>query len=449
MDKNVKETTLNEKAEAMFQKLLSPKDPNGNDLAFKSPEAKKTYQDTIKRIKDVIQLKEPDRIPVTVFPSMFPVNYAGMTVQEVMYDYDKCVAAFKKYVLDFKPDLQWGASSPGPGKFFEILDYKLYFWPGHGVEPTHTYQCNEGEYMMANEYDLLIADPSFYFRNFYLPRVWGSLAGYSMLPPHTNILEMYGVAFNFIPYGLPPVQQTFKALFDAGAEALKWAGAMGAFDGEMAASGIPNILGGFTKAPFDVLGDTLRGTKGIMLDIYRQPDKLMKAMEALTPIMIGMGVASAQQTGNPLIFMPLHKGADGFLSDEQFKKFYWPTLRQVIMGLIDGGCVPFPAAEGGYNSRLNVIKDLPKGKTIWMFDQTDIIKAKKIVGDILCIFGNVPSSMLELSTPKEVEDYVMKLIDNVGKGGGFVMANGAFFDNANPKNIETMIRVTKEYGVYK
>ena len=29
------------------------------------------------------------------------------------------------------------------------------------------------------------------------------------------------------------------------------------------------------------LGDTLRGTKGIMLDMYRQPDKLLKAMEAL------------------------------------------------------------------------------------------------------------------------------------------------------------------------
>lgn len=449
MDKEIKQMTGSEKREAMFQKLLSPKDPKGNDLAFQSPEAKAIYQTSINRIKDVIQLKEPDRIPVTVFPSMFPINYAGMTVEEVMYDYDKCVAAFKKFVLDFKPDLQWGASAPGPGKFFEILDYKLFAWPGHGVDASHSYQCIEGEYMTANEYDLLITDPSFYFRNFYLPRVYGSLGGYSMLAPHTNILEIYGVAFNFIPYGLPPVQQTFKALFEAGAEALKWAGAMGGFDGEMTAAGIPNILGGFTKAPFDALGDTLRGTKGIMLDIYRQPDKLIKAMEALTPIMIGMGVASAQQTGNPLIFIPLHKGADGFLSDEQFKKFYWPTLRQVILGLIDGGCVPFPAAEGGYNSRLNVIKDLPKGKTMWMFDQTDIIKAKKIVGDTLCIFGNVPSSMLELSTPEEVKEYVKKLIDNVGKGGGFVMANGAFFDRAKPENVETMISVTREYGVYK
>jgi hypothetical protein len=388
-------------------------------------------------------------VPFTLFPGMFPVHYAGMTMQEAMYDYGKCAGAFRKFVLDFKPDVQWGAAAPGPGRFFEILDYKLYAWPGHGVSPEHTYQCIEGEYMTANEYDLLITDPSFFFRNFYLPRVFGSLSGFAMLPPPTGILEMYGVAFNFIPYGLPPVQNTFKALFDAGAEALKWAGAMGGLDGELTASGIPNILGGFTKAPFDTLGDTLRGTKGIMLDMFRQPDKLIRAMEVITPIMINMGVAAARQTGNPLIFIPLHKGADGFLSDAQFRKFYWPALKQVILGLIDAGCIPFPAAEGSYNSRLEIIKDLPKGKTMWMFDQTDLVKAKKIVGNNLCILGNVPSAMLELGTPQEVKDYAKKLIDNVGKEGGFVMANGAFFDKAKPENLKALAEFTKEYGIYK
>ncbi|MBN2535457.1 MAG: hypothetical protein JXB88_21440 [Spirochaetales bacterium] len=448
MEKTWEQMSSNEKFEANFKRLLSPKGPDGNDLQFKSPEAKTQYQASINRLKAAIQLKKLDRVPVTIFPSMFPLRYAGITLQDAMYDYEKCVGAFRKFVRDFKPDLQWGASAPGPGKFFEILDYKLYAWPGHGVAPEHSYQCIEGEYMTANEYDLLITDPSLYFRNFYLPRVFGALGGFAMLPPPTGILEMYGLAFTFIPYGLPPVQNTFKALFDAGAEALKWAMAMGGLDGELAASGVPNILGGFTKAPFDTIGDTLRGTKGIMLDIYRQPDKLIRAMEAIAPIMINMGVASAKQTGNPLIFIPLHKGADGFLSDAQFRKFYWPTLEQVILGLIDEGCIPFPAAEGGYNSRLEVIKNLPAGKTMWMFDQTDLLKAKKIAGKNLCIFGNVPSALLELGTPAEIKDYAKKLIDNVGMDGGFVMANGAFFDKAKPENLTALVEFTKEYGKY-
>jgi len=445
-----KQLTPDEKREALWQGVLAPKDPQGNPLQFQSQAAEKAYKERILRFKDAIEMKKlPDRVPVTVFPSMFPWTNAGMTIQEAMYDYAKCAAAFKKFILDFEPDVQWLAVAPGPGKFYEILDYKLYSWPGHGVSPEHSYQCNEGEYMQANEYDALIQDPSGFFLNVYLPRVFGALGGFQMLPFFPGILEMYGVALNFIPFGLPPVQNTFKALFEAGAEALKWIGTVGSVDGELASLGFPALLGGFTKAPFDVIGDTLRGTKGIMLDIYRQPAKLIKAMEALTPLMIKMGVGSAQATGHPLIFIPLHKGADGFLSDEQFKKFYWPTLKEVILGLIEGGCVPLPAAEGGYSSRLNVVQDLPKGKTLWMIDLTDMADVKKTLGKNACLLGNVPSALLNLGTPQEVKDYVKKLIDVAGKDGGLIVCNGAFFDQAKPENVRAMVDAAKEYGVYR
>ncbi len=450
MEKKWAEMSPEEKQESLFQRWLSPKDPAGNDIKFQSPQAEKAYKERIIRIKDAIQLKKlPDRVPALLLPSFFPVYYAGMTPQEVMYDYDKLNIAFKKFLIDFEPDVNIGNVAPGPGKFFEILDYKLYSWPGHGVPPEQCYQCNEGEYMKADEYDALIEDPSNFFSNVYLPRVFGALAPFQMLPTLTGILEMYGVAFNFIPYGLPPVQNALKALMEAGNEALKWVGAVGAFTNEAIGLGFPSMWGGFTKAPFDTIGDTLRGTKGVMLDMYRQPDKLLKAMDVLTPIMIKMGVNAAKMNGNPMIFMPLHKGADGFLSDEQFRKFYWPSLRKVMMGLIDEGIVPNPAAEGGYNSRLEVVRDLPKGKTLWMLDQTDMIKAKKTLGSVACLSGNIATSLLELGTPQQTKDYCRKLIDTVGKGGGYIMCNGAFFDQAKPENVKAMMEVTKEYGVYK
>mgnify|MGYP001053771634 CR=1 FL=1 len=450
MEKKWEEMSPEEKQEELFQKWFSPKDAEGKDLKFQSPAAGKAYKERITRIKNAIQMKKlPDRVPVFVCPSFFPVYYAGITPKEAMYDYDKCCMAFKKFVLDFAPDGQIGAVAPGSGRFLEIIDYKLYSWPGHGVAPEQSYQCNEGEYMKADEYDALIDDPSNFFSNTYLPRVFGALEGFKMLPTLTGILEIYGLPFNFIPFGLPPVQDTYKALFEAGAEALKWAGAIGACNAEITAAGFPGIWAGFTKAPFDVIGDTLRGTRGIMVDMYRQPDKLIEAMEALTPIMIKMGVGAAKMAGQPIIFIPLHKGADGFLSDEQFKKFYWPTLRKVMMGLIEEGAVPNPAAEGHWNTRLEVMQDLPKGKTIWMIDQSDMAKAKKTVGKIGCMFGNVPSDLLVVGTSQQVKDYVKKLIDTASKGGGFIVSNGAFFDQAKPENVRAMVDTAKEYGVYK
>jgi len=445
-----KQLSKEEKQEALFQKWLSPKDPEGKDFKFQSSEAEKLFKERVTRVKDAIQMKKvPDRVPVVILPSMWTASYNGITVQDAMYDYDKCATAFRKFILDFEPDSHIGAAQFGPGKFFEILDYKLYSWPGHGVAPEYSYQCNEGEYMKADEYDALIADPSGFFSHVYLPRVFGALQPWSMLPFLPGILEIYGVAYNFIPFGLPPVQSAYKALFEAGAEALKWAGAMGGLEGELVSLGYPQFLAGFTKAPFDVIGDTLRGTKGIMLDIYRQPDKLLEAMEALTPLMINMGIGQAQMNGKPIVFIPLHKGADGFLSDEQFEKFYWPTLKKVMMGLIDAGCVPFPAAEGFWNTRLKVIQDVPKGTTMWMIDTSDMSKVKETLGKNACLLGNVSSAMLNLSTPGEVRDYAKKLIKTAGKGGGFIMSNGAFFDHAKAENLKAMVETAKEYGGYK
>ena len=83
-----------------------------------------------------------------------------------------------------------------------------------------------------------------------------------------------------------------------------------------------------------------------------------------------------------------------------------------------------------------------------MVDQSDMKKAKETLGKNACLLGNVPSSLLGLATPNEVKDYCKKLIDTVGKDGGFIMANGAFFDEAKAENIKTMVEFTKEYGRY-
>ncbi len=444
MEKQWEELSADEKQEAMFNSWLSPQ-----GIEFTSPEAEKSYKERVTRLKDAIQLKKvPDRVPVFPMLNFFPAYYVGLTPKDMMYDSDKCITAIRKYVLDFEPDTNPGAFFVGSARVFEILDVKLYAWPGHGVSPEHTYQCIEGEYMMADEYDALIQDPSHFWSSTYLPRICGALEPFKKLQSPTNVQEGAFAPF-VMPFGLPDVQATYKTLFEAGAETLKMMRITGAFDKEMAAAGFPSFLGGLAKAPFDVIGDTLRGTRGIMLDMYRQPDKLLEALEVVTPLMIKMGVSMARMNGNPIVFMPLHKGADGFLSDKQFKTFYWPTLRKLLMGLIDEGCLPFPFVEGSYNSRLEVIRDVPKGKTAWTFDMTDMAKAKEILGDVACIGGNMPTALLSVGTPQDVKDYAKKLIDTAGKGGGYIMANGAAIDKVKPENLKAMIDFTKEYGVYK
>jgi hypothetical protein len=438
------ESSSDEKQEMMFDMWLSPQ-----GVEFASAEAEKSYKERVTRIKDALQLKKkPDRVPVFSIVNFFPAYYSGLTPHHMMYDYDKLTTAIRKFVLDFEPDVNPGAFFAGSGRLFELLDVKLYAWPGHGVPLENTYQCVEGEYMMADEYDALIQDPSYFWSSTYMPRICGTLEPLKMLQSPMMVQE--GSFGSFVmPFAMPEVQATYKTLFEAGAETMKWMGVVMGFSHEMAAAGFPGFLGGLAKAPFDVIGDTLRGTKGVMVDMYRQPEKLLQAMEVIIPFMVKMGVSMAKMNGNPMVFMPLHKGADGFLSDAQFKTFYWPSLKKVFAGLIDEGCMPFPFVEGSYNSRLEVIRDVPKGKTAWTFDMTDMAKAKKILGDVACISGNVSSSLLITGTPQQVRERCRELIDTCAGGGGYIMTNGAAIDRVEPENLKAMIDFTKEYGVYK
>jgi uroporphyrinogen-III decarboxylase len=105
-------------------------------------------------------------------------------------------------------------------------------------------------------------------------------------------------------------------------------------------------------------------------------------------------------------------------------------------------------AEGGYNTRLELVKDLPRGAAVWWFDQTDMARAKEILGDTTCICGNVPTSLLCTGTPKEVKEYCRKLIEVAGKGGGFILSSGAFIEQVNPDSMRAMMEAAKEYGVY-
>ncbi len=442
MEKQWADLTPYERREKRFKQWLSP------DVQFSSPAAEKAYKEKVMRLINAIQIKEPDRVPVILPAGFSPAYYAGKTLQTVIYDYDELRQAWLKFLHEFDADTY---SSPGgvlPGKVFEILDFKLYKWPGHGLSSNvSSYQFIEGEYMKADEYDALIENPSDFWMRVHLPRLFGALEPFKRIPSFTTIVEI--PSNYFIPYTMPDVQAAFQALVDAGRETAKWLEVVRECDREALRTGFPALRGGIVKAPFDTIGDTLRGTQGVIMDMYRQPEKLLEALDKIALLTVASAVSAVNASGGCSVFMPLHKGDDVFMSNKQFERFYWPTLKKVVLGLIEEGIVPLLFAEGKYNNRLEIIKELPRGMVIWQFDQTDMAKAKEVLGGNACISGNVPTSLLVVGTPQAVKEYCRKLIEVCGKGGGFILTGGANLDKGKPENLRAMIEAVKEYGIYK
>jgi hypothetical protein len=441
VDKAWAALTPDEKLARRFEAFVSP------GLEFSSPEAAAEYKARATRLKTALLLEgEPDRVPVSVLAGYYPATRKGLTPYDVTQDYAVAAEAWYECNHHLQADcLIAPVFAAIPGRAYEALDVKILKWPGHGVAKEASFQYDEREWMDPDEYDLLIDDPTDYLLHYYLPRVAPGLGGFAKLASPLDMVEIVGGTSWMIRWADPDVQASLAALTKAGQECGAWAGSIFPLLGRLVADGFPGLVQHMSLAPFDFIGDTLRGTRGVIMDMFRQPEAVLEACDRIAPLVVKWVTRRANPYTSPLVFMPLHKGADSFMSVEQFQKFYWPSLLKVINGLVADGFVPYLFAEGAYGTRLETIAaDLPKGKTVWQFDHTDMRKAKEYLGGVACIQGNVPLPLLQLGTADEVTAYSRDLIEAIGPGGGFILDVGAVVDDAKPGNVEAMIQAAKD-----
>jgi len=120
----------------------------------------------------------------------------------------------------------------------------------------------------------------------------------------------------------------------------------------------------------------------------------------------------------------------------------------VIDTLIEEGISVHLFAEGRYNERLEYIGDFPKGWVTWQFDQTDMARAKKMIGKTCGIVGNVPASTVITGTPEDVKENCRRLIEICAPGGGYTLSGGAAATEATAENLRAFMAAARQYGVY-
>jgi len=324
------------------------------------------------------------------------------------------------------------------------VGYRSYQWPGHGLPNDRPYQYLDHENMRAEEYDDFIEDPSWFYFTRYLPRVCEAYEPLAKLPQLAGRTSVR-IPFFSRHFGDPQVAAALVKIAAVGEEATRMLNRASAFDQELKELGFPLARHASSTAPYDYFGDFLRGSKGIMLDLFRRKDKLLEAMERVVPMLIRDAVQTARVNSGNIVFIPLHWGLDGFMSPKQFTTFYWPQLQKVILALIDAGMYPHVLWEGDCGSRLDVIRDVPKGKCVYFFERTDLFRAKEVLRDRVCIRGGIPAATLIAGTPAEVRERCKKLFDAVGDGGGFILdASVGVPDEARPENVRAMFECAKE-----
>jgi hypothetical protein len=405
------------------------------------------YDERNKRSRAAVELNKPDRVPFFFLVDM--QSFAGVPNAASYYDPLKMKRVMRQAAIDLEPDMAEGGF-PSCGDAMTELDVRNVLWPGGPLPADASMQAVEGEYMKADEYELFLNDPTGFIIRRYLPRIYGVLQPLSKLPPMDSMF----MGFDFLTpmFASQEFIEMAKHLASAGKKIEEFRKELMGISGDLEKLGFPPFAsfaaGGVGGAPFDTVTSNLRGMKGSMIDMYRQPDNLIKACNVILDRRIARAIPANKNARDypQRIAMPLWRGDPTFMSETQFLKFYWPGLKKSLQTHIDLGYVPVPFFEAPFGERLKYILELPKGKIIVSIDARDISVAKKLLAGHSCLLLRSPNSA-KVWTLNQLQAFLKDVIDTWGKQPGLIVVI-MVPDRAPLKDLQNMMKWFKEYSRY-
>lgn len=399
------------------------------------------------RLDTAIALQEADRVPFVPKMSGFYMMGYGISFYDAMKDARNMEHGFRSFMREYEPDAVNIGGLYGMDAL-EALGTNYLRWPGptHKLSLDSSFQHLDAEYLRDEEYDEFIQDPTHVTLTKLLPRKHAKLKGLKKL----YLREVYDAGFfaDLSAFADPEVKDALFALMDAGKACKARGEQMAEVRGWIAEEGFSTYCQGTFFIPFDAFADSIRGIIRTVMDINEYPDELEKAIKKITEMNVERLIKIYKARGAKRIFLPLHCGVDEFMSPQAYERFYWPNLKYCIMKVIEYGMTPVCFCEGNYNTRLETLCDVPKGKVVYMFEKVDLKRAKETVGKVACICGTVPNALLAFGTPEQVIEETKRQLDILAPGGGFIMDCSIMLDNAKHENMHAWKEATLKYGQY-
>jgi uroporphyrinogen-III decarboxylase len=309
---------------------------------------------------------------------------------------------------------------------------RYYGIPGIGIPHTSGFNyiepSEEQAFMKADEYDALIDDPTGFLYQVWLPRVSAEAAKIGEPCTYRNNLALVKSAMAMLSYFYAFGPQIARLRNECGT---------------------PSAIAGIFKAPFDIIADKLRGYVGLTLDMHTQPDKVLKACEALAPHLCHVGLTTSDPAKKVPIGFWMHRGCVPFINPRQFDSHYWPTLKPIIHEFWKQGHQTLFYAEGKWKHHLDSFRELPDRSIVFHCDQDDIFHVHQKLHDKFAISGGIPNTLLSFGKPDEVRAFCRRVLAEVAANGGYIMDAGAIMqDDTSIENLRVMTDTAREYGGY-
>ncbi|MFX0102500.1 MAG: uroporphyrinogen decarboxylase family protein [Candidatus Hodarchaeota archaeon] len=387
------------------------------------------YETRKRRCLDAIFLqKEPDRVPVIANGlNFFPAKYAGFSCEDYMFDFKKNRIANLKVVEEFDLDMYFIPGIFGAGRFFEFSQFDLVKLPGRHISADVCHQINEKDRLKPEEYDEFIERGIDFLIDTLSPR---------LVP---GIFKRKGIA--------RIVSETRLIL-----EAFKLAKFAMDLQVEMSSLGAYTIFGSVGFPPYDIMSFTFRTLESLSKDLMKRErrQKIIEICERMNPWLISVWNKLPKITGSPGVWFPSERAFS--LSPRQFEKYYWPTLKDMIVAMVKQGMIPFLTWESDVTHLVKFLLELPRKisrRCVFNCDTSDIFQVNKILDGHMAIAGNIPLSIMCVGSKSDVDKYCENLFAELKPGGGFLLSPALGIpDEAKPENVYAMIDFCHKFGKY-
>jgi len=375
-----------------------------------------THMTPKERIDTAIRLGKPDRVPVIPVMDFFSSRYGGITQKEMFFDLARADEALQKTLDDLGDMDGMGFSYAGMGRILGLYFPSRPRLPGvDGIPDDGQFQFVERSLIEPEEYLAIAGDP----RRWLLKK---------MVETHP---EMTG------PAGLA------KSLAVIAADVLRMRRSIDAWDRK----GLKNMMAyNFAFTPMEYVSLMLRSFDDFILDMFRHPDEVKAACRALMKPMKETALFMVVLGGSKGVFLSGTRTSASSISPKQFEEFALPEWLEMCTYFAGKGYTPILHFDSDWTAFLPFFRDFPAGCILNLDGTTDIFKAKEVLGDRMCIMGDVPAALLKLGEPDEVDEYCRRLITEVGSDGGFILSSGCTVPiDAKPENVSAMLQSVKRY----
>jgi len=377
------------------------------------------------RLQMVVGLGQPDRVPLSMMLYNYAPFHTGIKASDYVTKPDVYMQAMRKVYEDLGPwDIYYNINPVSRLIDSFVLMMKL-LYPGDELPDDVMTQIDEYEYMKPEDYDEILK-MSFYFAD--------TVFRAKMITRFCKEAKGAGSLRIWPKLGWGLLRQKMFWSRD-----WRW----------FRERGLVVQMGYQAEMPFDVFS-MARAVVPFSMDLFQRPDIIRRAALRLAPSFAESAILFARIMGAPRVQCYMHRTSNSFISPRHFEQLVFPGVEEIVCRIIDAGMTPLLHCDGDWTKNFKVLRRLPAKKIILELDGlTDIFRAKEEIGDVMCLFGDVPAEKLVMGSPQEVDEYCHRLIEEVGKGGGFILAAGCEIPyNAKPENLKAMVKAVCKYGYY-